>query len=80
MKGFENLDIDSKSIVLRHKGQIVASIKYYNYRATLYYFNNLMVEEYYDTESKEIARICIATESDLKKYLEKISLTDLLHS
>jgi hypothetical protein len=79
LKGFDRLDIDSKSIILQFRGTKVASVKYYNYRATLYSYNGLLIEEYYDTESKEIARICSVQEDDLKKYLDKINLTDLLH-
>jgi hypothetical protein len=78
MKGFDKLDIDSKSIVLHYNGSMLASIIYYNYRATLYAFGNLLIEEYYDMESKEVSRICTAQEQDLKKYLEKIDLKDLL--
>jgi hypothetical protein len=77
MKGFDKLDIDSKSIMLHHNGQMIASIIYYNYRATLYVFNNALIEEYYDTETKEVARICTARDTDLKKYLEKIDISDL---
>ena len=78
MKGFERLDIDSKSIMLHYNGVKIASVRYYNYRATLYSFNDLLIEEYYDTESKEIARICTADSSDLKKYIEQVDLADLL--
>jgi hypothetical protein len=78
MKGFEKLDIDSKSIILHYNGQAIASVIYYNYRATLYLFNELLIEEYYDTETKEISRICTANNHDLRKYLEKIDITDLL--
>jgi hypothetical protein len=78
MKGFDKLDIDSKSIVLHYNGQMIASVRYYNYRATLYSFSNALIEEYYDTETKEVSRICTAQPQDLKKYLDKIDLTDLL--
>ena len=77
MKGFEKLDIDSKSIMLQYKGQKLTSVPYYNYRVTLFTFDNKLVEEYYDTESKEISRIIVATAHALKKYLEKIDITDL---
>jgi hypothetical protein len=78
MKGFDKLDIDSKSIVLHYNGRMIASVIYYNYRATLFAFGNLLIEEYYDTEIKEISRICTAQDQDLKKYLEKIDITDLI--
>jgi hypothetical protein len=78
MKGFDKLDIDSKSIMLHYNGQMIASIIYYNYRTTLYTFNNTFIEEYYDNETREISRISTANEQDLKKYIEKIDITDLL--
>jgi hypothetical protein len=80
MKGFDKLDIDSKSIMLHYNGNMLASVMYYNYRATLYAFSNLLIEEYYDMESKEVSRICTAQQQDLKKYLEKIDLSDLLRN
>jgi uncharacterized protein YutE (UPF0331/DUF86 family) len=78
MKGFDKLDIDSKSIMLHYNGRMIASVIYYNYRATLFAFGNLLIEEYYDTETKEISRICTAHDQDLKKYLEKIDISDLI--
>lgn len=78
MKGFDKLDLDSKSIMLHYNGQMLASVNYYNYRVTLYAVRNSLIEEYYDTETKEISRISTAHTHDLKKYLEKIDLTDLL--
>ena len=79
MKGFDKLDIDSKSIILHYNGQIISSVRYYNYRTTLYLYNDVLVEEYYDTETKEISRICTATFPDLKKYIDHIDLSDLLN-
>lgn len=77
MKGFDKLDIDSKSIMLHYNGKMLASVKYYQFRVTLYSVRNALIEEYYDTESKEITRISTAQPYDLKKYLAKIDLTDL---
>jgi hypothetical protein len=78
MKGFDKLDLDSKSIMLHYNGQMLASVKYYNYRVTLYSVRNALIEEYYDTETKEISRISTAHAYDLKKYLDKIDIADLL--
>jgi hypothetical protein len=78
MKGFDKLDIDSKSIILHYNGRKIASVIYYNYRTTLYTYNGMLVEEYYDTESREICRICPVNDEDLKKYLIKIDISDLL--
>ncbi|MBT1703906.1 hypothetical protein [Chryseosolibacter indicus] len=80
MKGFDHLDLDSKSIVLHFNGQVIASVRYYNYRVTLYLYENTFIEEYYDTEIKEISRICTAETSDLNKYLKQIDVSDLLSS
>jgi hypothetical protein len=80
MKGFDKLDIDSKSIMLHYRGQMITSVKYYNYRVTLYAFSNRLIEEYYDTETKEVSRICGATDHDLRKYLDDIDITDLATS
>ena len=77
MKGFDKLDIDSKSIMLHYRGQMITSVKYYNYRVTLYAFSDRLIEEYYDTENREVSRICNATDQDLKKYLDKIDISDL---
>lgn len=77
MKGFNKLDIDSKSIMLHYNGRMIGSVIYYNYRVTLYIFDDQLFEEYYDTEVKEISRICPAQENDLKKYLESIDISDL---
>jgi hypothetical protein len=78
MKGFDKLDIDSKSLILHYNGQIIASVRYYNYRTTLYLYNDTLVEEYYDTETKEVSRICTAAPIDLKKYLDQIDISDLM--
>jgi hypothetical protein len=77
MKGFDKLDIDSKSIFLHFNGRRIASAIYFNYRVTLYVADDKLVEEYYDTESKEIVRICTADSGDLRKYLDKINIEDL---
>jgi hypothetical protein len=77
MKGFEKLDIDSKSVMLQYKGRKLVSVPYYNYRCTLFAFEDALVEEYYDTETKEISRIVGASPHDLKKYLDKIDISDL---
>jgi hypothetical protein len=77
MKGFDKLDIDSKSIMLHYNGQMLASVRYYNYRVTLFAFQHNLIEEYYDTETKEVSRICSAKDHDLKKYLEKIDIRDI---
>jgi hypothetical protein len=79
MKGFDKLDIDSKSIMLHYNGQLLVSVDYYNYRVSLFAFHDRLIEEYYDTETKEVSRICSAQPADLKKYLDKIDLTDLVH-
>jgi hypothetical protein len=79
MKGFDKLDIESKSIMLHYNGQMVACVDYYNYKVTLFAFHNKLIEEYYDNESGEVSRICTAQPADLKKYLDKIDIMDLLH-
>lgn len=77
MKGFDKLDIDSKSIMLHYNGRVIASVQYYNYRVTLFSFHSRLIEEYYDTETKEISRICSAKPFDLNKYIENIDISDL---
>lgn len=77
MKGFDKLDIDSKAIMLHYNGRVVASVIYFNYRVTLFSFNSKLIEEYYDTETKEISRICTAKPFDLNKYLDSIDISDL---
>lgn len=79
MKGFDKLDIDSKSIMLHYNGRMLASVDYYNYRVTLFSFQDRMIEEYYDTETKEISRISTAQPVDLRKYLDLIDISDLAH-
>jgi hypothetical protein len=79
MKGFEKLDIDSKSIMLHYNGKRLASVDYYNYKVTLFSFQHTLIEEYYDTETREISRICSAKDQDLKKFLDKIDISDLLN-
>lgn len=77
MKGFDKLDIDSKSIMLHYNGRMLASVKYYNFRVTLYSVRSSLIEEYYDTHSKEVTRISTAQPHDLKKYLSQININDL---
>jgi hypothetical protein len=77
MKGFDKLDIDSKSIVLQSTGRAIATVKYFNYRVTLYSFSSALIEEYFDTETKEISRICTARPFDLNKFLDCIDISDL---
>jgi|GEM_PF-6484781 len=79
MKGFDKLDIDSKSIMLHYNGQNVASVDYYNYKVTLFAFHGKFFEEYFDNETREVSRICTAQPADLKKYLDDIDITDLTH-
>lgn len=78
MKGFDKLDIDSKSIVLQYNGRPVTSIIYYNYRTTLYAYKSMLIEEYFDTETKEITRISVASSDDLRKYVEHVDLDTLV--
>lgn len=78
MEGFDKLDIDSKSLLLHYRGRILTSIGYYNYKVTLHIFQGELVEEYFDTETREISRICNAKDHDLKKYLDQIDISDLL--
>lgn len=80
MKGFDKLDIDSKSIMLQYNGQMLASVNYYNYKVTLFAFQHSLVEEYYDTEIKEVSRICTAQPQDLKKFIDEIDISDLMVS
>jgi hypothetical protein len=77
MKGFDKLDIDSKSIMLHYNGRMLASVNYFNYRVTLFAFQHSLIEEYYDTESKEVSRICTARIQDLKKFLDHIDISDI---
>ena len=78
MKGFDKLDIDSKSIMLHYNGHMLASVAYYNYRVTLFAFQSALIEEYYDTETREVSRICTANPQDLTKFLDRIDISDLL--
>ncbi|HYG04588.1 MAG TPA: hypothetical protein VD927_19205 [Chryseosolibacter sp.] len=80
MKGFNKLDIDSKSIMLHYNGTMLASVKHYNFRVTLYAVRNSLIEEYYDTASSEITRISIAHRHDLKKYLDKVDIGSLFNA
>ena len=80
MKGFDKLDIDSKSIMLHYNGIMLASVKYYNFRVVLYSIRSSLIEEYYDTVSKEITRISTAHPHDLKKYLVNIDISGLFNN
>jgi hypothetical protein len=77
MKGFDRLDLDTKSIMLYYNGTLITSVRYYNYKVTLYALDNELIEQYYDTETKEITQISMTTDHDLKKYLVLIDISDL---
>ncbi|HYC86704.1 MAG TPA: hypothetical protein VEB86_15835, partial [Chryseosolibacter sp.] len=63
---------------LHYNGHMLATVDYYNYKVTLFAFHDKLIEEYYDSETKEVSRICTAQPADLKKYLDKIDINDLI--
>jgi hypothetical protein len=55
-------------------GNHLISIKYYNYRISLYSVGKEFFEIFYNPESNTIEKINLATEDDLKKFLNRITI------
>ncbi|MFN8337157.1 MAG: hypothetical protein U0U09_18640 [Cyclobacteriaceae bacterium] len=55
-------------------GQLVEMIEYYNRRVALYSVDSDFYEVYYNQESNEIEKINQASDPDLAKYLNRITI------
>ena len=53
------------------------SVDYFQYTVKLYCWDGRFIEQYFDTEQREISRITLAGTKDLEKYMKDISLADL---
>ena len=58
-------------------GKYLISIKYYNYRISLYSVGKEFFEIFYDPESNAIEKINMANEDDLKKFLNRININSI---
>ena len=77
METFNALSSEEKLYVLKDADYIV-TISKERYYITLYLVNGLFDEKYYRMETGECAKITAATDDELEKYLDCISITHLL--
>jgi hypothetical protein len=56
------------------EGTYQITIEYYGYRVSLYSVNADFYEVFYNSTENKIEKINLATEDDLKKYLNRIKL------
>jgi hypothetical protein len=77
MEIFNNLTFDEKCEILRRYSRYIGAVAYYHYTVKLYAWQKFFIEVYYDTEEDEIVRITMASENELNKHLQEISLADI---
>lgn len=76
MKGFNSLDLYRKSNILKEQANYLLEIEVDNYRVKLYAWDRFFIEQQFD-EEQQVTKINIAENSDMQKYLQKITLGDL---
>lgn len=77
MKGFNNLELFFKKNFVRKNTKFLIATPYLHYTASLYAWNKFLIEQYYDNKQGEVTVITLARHKDLKKYIDKIDLSDL---
>ncbi|HCW06658.1 MAG TPA: hypothetical protein DGG95_04750 [Cytophagales bacterium] len=58
-----------------NNGCFLIAIDYYGYKISLYSLGTDFYEIFYNPRTNEIEKISLATEDDLKKYLNRISIS-----
>ena len=76
MKGFNNLDLYRKSNILKEQANYLLEIEVDNYGVKLYAWDRFFIEQHFD-EEQQVTKIDIVENSDMQKYLKKITLGDL---
>jgi hypothetical protein len=75
---FNDLSLEHKNLLMEDIGEFLYSIEYYDHRIHLYTVNNMLVEAYYNIESKQLEKIVEMSYADLDKYLPRILIYDLI--
>ncbi|HYG01430.1 MAG TPA: hypothetical protein VD927_03245 [Chryseosolibacter sp.] len=78
MEGFDTFDFHLKCDILRKFATYITSTGFNHYTVKLYTWDKFFIEEYYDNEIEETTRISIAGDNDMEKYLDEITLNDLI--
>ena len=79
MKGFNSLDLNHKSDILKQQANYLLTLEMEDFSVKLYTWDRFFIEQYFDEEQR-VTKICIAGRDDMIKYLKKISLADLGYS
>jgi hypothetical protein len=77
MDTFEKLDVMRKYEILRKEGTRILTISYQKFCVTLFLFNGVYMESYYNIDTLKVESINPAGFNDLSKYLDYITIYDL---
>jgi hypothetical protein len=77
MDTFEKLDLMRKYETLRKEGTRILTISYQKFCVTLFLFDGVYMESYYNIDSLKVENITRASFNDLSKYLDYITIYDL---
>ena len=76
MEGFNSLDLYHKSEILKQQANYLLTLEMEEFNVKLYTWYRFFIEQYFDEELR-VAKISIAGNSEMIKYLKKINLADL---
>lgn len=71
---FKGLRLIEKQEYLSKNGRYIISTSFYGASVKLFAVNSAFIEVYYHPVLKKIMRISVATDRDLRKHLEAITL------
>ena len=71
---FNRLTTREKASLLYASGRYLMSVSEGRHAITLFAIDSTFVEVYFDSDTRQIDRITIASKSNLDKYLKKIKL------
>ncbi len=69
---FNELPVNRQLHILNEFAVPVFSMEYYDHRLNLFSLGSYFIEVYEDIDTRRIEKICVATYSDLDKYLSQI--------
>ena len=75
---FNDLSLEQKQLLIEDLAIQIFSMEYYDHRIHLYSLNGLMIEAYYNIESKALDKIETVSYQNLDKYLSRILIDNLV--
>jgi hypothetical protein len=80
MKDFQKLPLYEKLIYIGKQGRFIYCCEYGDYNVSLYEVDHSMIEQYYNRHTGVFESVRIASTNDLLKYVDQISIEQLLAS